>query len=414
MIRNSLLQIGACAMALASLAWLGGCKDTAASGGDTKEPAASGGGATATGDVIKIGLVASQGGDLRPWGQDCIAGARLAEAEINAAGGIGGKKIQLIVEDSNSKPEEGKSAAEKLASEGVIGLVGEVASGITLQMKTVAMDRGLPLIAVGATNPDVTKDSNGLVSRVCYTDDVQGPVMAFFAYNDLKLRKVAIMTDNKQPYSQGLSASFAKRFKELGGEIVGEEFYQSGENQFGGQLTSIKSKNPDGIFMSGYFTEVGPMARQIRQQGMTNVKLMGGDGWDSTELTSSGGDAIVGGYFCNHYNNAEDRPEVQDFLKKFREANNGNDPGTTMAALGYDATMLMIDALKRMDAAKATMDSATLAKTISETVDFPGVSGKITLQGMNGDPEKRALVVQVTKTGQEFVKAYEPSEVVAK
>jgi len=166
MIRNSLLQIGACAMALASLAWLGGCKDPAASGGDTKEPAASGGGATATGDVIKIGLVASQGGDLRPWGQDCIAGARLAEAEINAAGGIGGKKIQLIVEDSNSKPEEGKSAAEKLASEGVIGLVGEVASGITLQMKTVAMDRGLPLIAVGATNPDVTKDSNGLVSRV--------------------------------------------------------------------------------------------------------------------------------------------------------------------------------------------------------------------------------------------------------
>ncbi len=401
-------------MALASLAWLGGCKDPAAGGGGTKEPAASGGGATATGDVIKIGLVASQGGDLRPWGQDCIAGARLAEAEINAAGGIGGKKIQLIVEDSNSKPEEGKSAAEKLASEGVIGLVGEVASGITLQMKTVAMDRGLPLIAVGATNPEVTKDSNGLVSRVCYTDDVQGPVMAFFAYNDLKLRKVAIMTDNKQPYSQGLSASFAKRFKELGGEIVGEEFYQSGENQFGGQLTSIKSKNPDGIFMSGYFTEVGPMARQIRQQGMTNVKLMGGDGWDSTELTSSGGDAIVGGYFCNHYNNAEDRPEVQDFLKKFREANNGNDPGTTMAALGYDATMLMIDALKRMNTAKATMDSATLAKTIYETVDFPGVSGKITLQGMNGDPEKRALVVQVTKTGQEFVKAYEPSEVVAK
>lgn len=411
MFRNCLPQLAAGAIALASIGLLAGCKDPNAPAPNQTGTAASGAGNTASGDTIKIGLVASVNGPLRPWGNDSVAGAQLAVQEINDAGGVGGRKIELIVEDSNSKPEEGKSAAEKLASQGVIGILGEVSSGITKQIKTVAIERGLPLIAIGATNPEITQNSNGLVFRVCYTDDVQGPVMAVFAYRDLGLRRIAVMTDNKQPYSQGLSKSFIERFRELGGTIVTEQFYETDQNQFSGQLTNVRALNPDGIFMSGYFPEVGPMARQIRELGMKDVQLLGGDGWDSTDLTTGGGDAIIGGFFCNHYNNAEDRPEVKNFLEKWRAANNGNDPGTTMGALGYDAAALMIDALKRMHAANATFDSATLARFIDETEGFKGVSGDITLKGRNGDPAKRALVVRVERDGQEFVRAFTPEEV---
>ncbi len=358
------------------------------------------------GDTIKIGIVASLSGDQKPWGEDSYNGAKLAVKEANDAGGIQGKKIELLVGDSTSKPEPAKSAAEKLMSDGVIGIVGEVASGHTIQIAKSAFQKGVPVVAVGATKTSLTQEGNH-VFRVCYTDDFQGPVMAKFAYDELGLRKVGLMTDNKQPYSQGLSKSFGDYFKKLGGQIVGEVFYESGQNQFSGQITEIKAKNPDGLFLSGYFTEVGPISQAVKQAGL-NVKLLGGDGWDSPQLLTSGGDAIIGGFFCNHYNNKEDRPEVKEFLKKWVAAH-GKEPGTTMGALGYDATKLTIEALKR---AKG-LDSKDLIAAIEDTTDFPGVSGKITLKGMNGNPPKRALVVEVRPISegfQVFRKAYEADQ----
>ena len=410
---KNFLNLGLCTLAMVAGGLVTGCKPstpepTPGDGTSTTtttstgaRPESPGAGVTVTGDVIKIGLVASQNGDLRPWGDDSIKGVRLAEEEINAAGGINGKKIQILVGDSASTPEGGKTATEKLLADGCVGLLGEVASGITIQMANVAFEKGVPIVAVGATKTDLTEKGNN-VFRVCYTDDFQGPVMARFAYEDLGLRNMGIMTDNKQPYSKGLSDSFRKKFEELGGKIVDEQFYESGQTQFTGQLTNMKAKNPDGIFMSGYFVEVGPMARQIRDVGMTDAKLLGGDGWDSTELTSGGGSAIVGGYFCNHYNNQEPREEVQNFLTKWK-AKYGGEPGTTMGALGYDAAMLMFDALKR----STELNSKALIAAIEDTTDFKGVSGGISLKGMRGNPAKRALVVEVQPTGQVFKKAFE-------
>lgn len=372
------------------------------SGSTRPSPTAKGN--EATGDTIKIGLVASLNGELKPWGDDCEKGARLAVEEFNAAGGVNGKKIELMIADSASKPEQGKSAAEKLISDGVLAIIGEVASGITLQMANSAFDKGIPIVAVGATKTTIT-DIGTNVFRVCYTDDLQGPVMAKFAYEELGLRNVAIMTDKAQPYSTGLSDSFRAYFEKLGGKIVDEQFYESKQTQFGPQLTNLKAKNPDGLFLSGYFTEVGPIARQAAEAQL-KVKLLGGDGWDSTELNTSGGAAIVGGYFCNHYNNEEDRPEVKAFLDKWK-AKYGGLPATTMGALGYDATLLVCEALKRSTA----LTSEALIAAIEDTVDFPGVSGAITLKGMNGNPPKRALVVEVTSTGQVAKKAYEADSV---
>ncbi len=356
-------------------------------------------------DGIPIGLVASQNGELKPWGEDSVKGARLAVQEFNAAGGVDGKKVSLFIADSNSKPEIGKSAAAKLTSDDkVICLIGEVASGITAQMGTVAKENNIPLVAVGATRTDLTKDQPNIF-RVCYTDAFQGPVMAKFAYEQLKLKSVALMTDKKQPYSTGLSESFRAYFTQLGGKIVDEQFYESGQTQFQGQLTNLKAKNPDGLFMSGYFNETGPIARQAKEAGLT-VKMMGGDGWDSSEILKSGGDAIIGSYFCNHYNNKEDRPEVKSFLQKWGARYDCNYPATTMGALAYDATMLACDALKRAK----TKDAKGLQEAIADTVDFKGVSGSITLKGMHGNPPKRALVVTLTKDGQEFAKAYDFDE----
>ncbi|MDR3691218.1 MAG: ABC transporter substrate-binding protein [Fimbriimonas sp.] len=382
---------------------------TTASADSTKIPGCTANTAAAPDDVvpggIPIGLVASQNGDLKPWGEDCVKGARLAVQEFNAAGGVDGKKVSLFIEDSNSRPEQGKSAAEKLVSDDkVICLLGEVSSGITAQMGTVAKERNLPLIAVGATRTDLTQGQPNIF-RVCYTDAFQGPVMAKFAYEELGLRNVALMTDKKQPYSTGLSDSFRAFFTKLGGKIVDEQFYESGNTTFTGQLTNLKAKSPDGLFMSGYFSETGPIARQAKDAGL-NVKMMGGDGWDSSEILKSGGDAIIGSYFCNHYNNKEDRPAVKEFLLKWGGRYDCNYPATTMGALGYDAAMLACDALKRAK----TKDAAGLQAAVADTTDFKGVSGSITLKGKNGNPPKRALVVQLTKDGQTFAKAYDYDE----
>ena len=401
MTRNRLSLLTATALVAMAMV---GCNGDKTEGGDTPAPTGTTtGGATssrkmpavdgpvASGDTIKIGIVAPVSGDNKPWGDDSVAGARMAVEEFNAAGGLNGKKIELLVGDSASRPEPAKSATEKLLSDGVIGIVGEVSSGNTMQIANSAFEKGVPVVAVGATRTDLTAEKAN-VFRVCYTDAFQGPVMAKFAYDKLGKRKVAVMTDNKLPYSQGLSESFKETFVKLGGEVVTEVFYEQGQTQFSGQLTELKAKNPDAIFCSGYFTEAGPIAQQARAAGIT-VPMMGGDGWDSNQILTSGGDAILGGFFCNHYNNKDNRSQVTDFLKKWHSKNGGKDPGTTMAALGYDATALMLDALKRASEPGAK----ALITALEETENFAAVSGDITLKGKNGDPPKRAIIVEVTK-----------------
>ena len=414
MIRNSLLIAGLAVIGVGTMGLLGGCnsgtsetpttkpaetKPTETKTAETagKRPAAPDTGVKVEGDTIKIGLVAAKNGDQRPWGYDSEIGVNIAAAEINAAGGINGKKVQILVGDSGSTPEGGKSAAEKLVSDGGVSILGEVASGTTALVQQVAFPKGIPVVTIGSTRVDLTESGDNFF-RVCYNDNFQGEVMAKFAFNGLGLKKVGVMTDNKQPYSQGLSKTFIEAFKKLGGEIVGEEKYETGQANFSGQVANLQKLNPDGLFLSGYFTEVGAIAKAVRGAGMKDVKLLGGDGWDSESLISAGGDAIVGGYFANHFIKTEDRAEIKNFLSKWRAKNNNQDPGTTMGPLAYDAAVMTFEAMKRCK----ELTAKNIAAELENTEHFHGVTGDITLKGQGGNPKKDAIVVEVTKTGWKF------------
>lgn len=371
--------------ALAGMA-LFGCGSQSGDGGGTT------GGGGASNEPIKIGMIASLNGENQPWGVDSKKGAELAVEEFNAAGGVDGRMVELIVEDTQSKPEGGKSATEKLVGQDKVwAVVGEVASGITLQAADVCEEAGVPLVAVGATRVDIT-ENRPHTFRACFTDNFQGAALAKYAYDDLGLRNVAMMTDRKLPYSTGLSDMFRKVFTSLGGKIVAEEFYEAGNIDFKAQLTNIKSKNPDGLFCSGYFTEVGPIARQREQVGL-KVPMLGGDGWDSTKLIDSGGSGIIGGYFLNHYHNSEPREEVKNFVEKFKKKF-GDEPATAMGALGYDGTMVVLQALKESKA----KNPEELTAAIANIKDLKGVSGTITI-GPDHNAQKPGLILKVEKTG---------------
>ena len=399
--RTGIAYAAIAALVIALLFVLAGCP-----GGGDKNGASGTGGSTGgtiagremptaegnkkEGDTYKIGLIASLNGENQPWGVDSQKGAQLAVEEFNAANPD--MKVDLIVEDTGSKPEGGRSAADKLVGEDkVLAVVGEVASGITIPAAQVCQENAVPIVAVGATRVDITQ-GGGAIFRACFTDNYQGAAMARYAYDDLKLRNVAIFTDRKLPYSTGLSDVFRQAFEDAGGKIAIEEFYEGGNVDFKAQLTNIKNANPDGMFCSGYFTEVGPIARQREQVGL-KVPMFGGDGWDSTKLIDTGGTGIIGQDFLNHYHNSEQRPEVQTFVANFKKKF-GQEPATAMGALAYDATNVVLTALKDSKA----QDSKALITAIAGVKDMKGVSGTITI-GPDGNAQKPGLILRVEKDG---------------
>lgn len=322
-------------------------------------------------NTIRIGEVAAMTGGTATFGQSSHNGTQMAVDEINAAGGLLGKQVTLITEDDQSKQGEAGIVAKKLISRSkVSALLGEVASGRSLEMAPIAQAAGVPMISPASTNPKVT-EAGDHVFRVCFIDPFQGTVMAKFALSK-GWKKVAILTDSKQDYSVGLTEFFKKHFEANGGTITGEQSYASGDKDFKAQLTSIKGGAPDAIFASGYYNEVALIAVQARELGIT-VPLLGGDGWDSPSLIEVGGKAMEGCFFSNHFSNEDQSPAIQDFVKKY-EAKHGTKPDA-MAALGYDSAKILFDAIKRA----GSVEGKALRDAIAATKDFPGITGKITL-----------------------------------
>ncbi|MES2963762.1 MAG: ABC transporter substrate-binding protein [Bdellovibrionota bacterium] len=356
---------------------------------------------TASSNEILVGEYGSFTGSEATFGISTSNGIKMAIDEINKAGGVKGKQIKLISIDNQGKAEESATAVSRLITQNnVIAVIGEVASSRSLAAAPIAQQNKIPMISPSSTNPKVTEVGD-YIFRVCFIDPFQGTVMAKFANENLKAKKVAILRDVKSDYSVGLADYFIKKFKELGGEVVSDQSYQAGEMDFKAQLTQIKGAKPDAIFVPGYYTEVGLIARQARQLGIA-APLMGGDGWDSSKLYEIGGTAINGNYFSNHYTTESTDPVVVDFIKKYKERYNGETPDG-LAALGYDAAKILAEAMTRTTELKPQSIRDELAKT----KEFVGVTGRITIDG-NRNASKPAVVVKVDGTTNRYVTTVTP------
>jgi branched-chain amino acid transport system substrate-binding protein len=350
-------------------------------------PGGGGSGDGKTAAPIKIGHFASLTGDTATFGQSTDRGIRMAIEQINEAGGVLGRPLELISEDDRSVTEEARTAAQKLLQrDQVVALLGEVASSRSLAAAPEAQRSHVPMISPASTNPKVTEVGD-YIFRTCFIDPFQGAVMARFARDQLKVKRVAILFDFKQDYSVGLAEFFRKTFQDLGGEIVADERYTSGDIEFRAQLTTIRAANPEAVFVPGYYTELGLIAKQARELGL-DVPLLGGDGWDSAKTLEIGGPAVEGYYFSNHYAADSDSPKVQDFVKRYREKY-GEVPDA-MAALGYDAAGILADALRRA----GDTSGPHLREAIAATKDYDGVTGKITIDG-DRNAHKDAVVLKI-------------------
>jgi len=331
-----------------------------------------------TGQIV-VGYYGDLTGRTSNFGVSTRNGVLMAADEINKAGGINGRQITILSEDDEGRPEKAATVVTKLIDQDrVIALLGEVASGNSLAAAPKAQSAHVPMISPSSTNPAVTQVGD-YIFRVCFIDPFQGEVMAKFAANTLKAKTAAIMLDFNSPYSRGLTEFFEKSFTKLGGRVLSKQSYTQGDRDYKGQLTSIRSLNPDVIYVPGYYGEVGVIAKQAKQLDI-KAPLLGGDGWDAPQLWELGGDAINGSFISNHYSVEDPSPAIQKFVADFKSRYNV--VPDALAALGYDAMRVLADALKR----SGTSAGPALRDAIAATKEFPGVTGVITI-----DAERNAV-----------------------
>jgi len=350
-------------------------------------------------DEIVIGEFASLTGATASFGQSAHKGVRMAVDEANANGGVLGKKLRLVTEDDQSKAGEAAMVVRRMISrEKPVAIIGEVASSRSLEAAPICQQNKIPMITPASTNPKVTQTGD-YIFRVCFIDPFQGSVLAKFMLQR-GWKRAAILTDVKQDYAVGLTDFFKDYFTKNGGTVVSEQSYSSGDKDFKAQLTSIRGANPEAILVAGYYNEAGLIASQARELEI-KVPLLGGDGWDSPSLVEVAGDAMEGNFFSNHFSAEDKSPAVQDFLAKYKAKYLENPDA--MSALAYDATMLLLDSMKRA----GTTDSAALRSAIASTSAFPAVTGNITLDN-DRNASKSAVILQIQGGKFRFVETVAP------
>ncbi len=373
-------------------------------------------------DELVVGVYGSLTGNDATFGQSTKNGMELALAELQAQkeGKIGGLPVRLVVEDDQGRPEEAATVVQKLVNQDrVITVVGEVASSRSLAAAPICQQAGVPMISPSSTNPAVTEKGD-FIFRMCFIDPFQGTVMAKFAAENLHLTKVAILKDVRNDYSVGLADFFTSAFKARGGEVVIEQSYSAGDQDFRAQLTAVKSKSPQALFVPGYYTDVGLIARQARELGL-KVPLLGGDGWESEQLIAIGGEAMDGCFYSNHFAVDNPDPTLQSFLKAY-QAKFGAEPDA-IAGLAYDAGRVLFGALQQLaeqDPAGFKAFSSNKAGTpqrqaaekrlrdlIAGTTNFPGVTGNITLDA-HRNATKPAVVIAIEAGKKKYATTVNP------
>jgi branched-chain amino acid transport system substrate-binding protein len=351
------------------------------------------------GDTIKIGVNLELSGNVASYGQGLEEGIDLAIEEINKEG-IDGKKIELIKVDNKSDAAEATSAALKLISQDqVSAIIGSATSTNTIAQVQIAQEHKVPVIAPPATSPDVTVTGgklNDFIFRTCFIDPYQGKIAASYAANDLGVKNAAILIDSSSDYSKGLADAFKDSLKENGGSVIAEEAYVAKDTDFRATLTRIKAKNPEVIYIPGYYEEVGSILKQAKEIGL-DVPFIGGDGWDSPKLVEiAGADALTNVFFTNHYSSSDTDEKVQNFVKAF-EAKYKETPDA-FNALGYDTGYLLADAIERAGGG----DSEKIRKALEETSGLSLVTSDNFEYDENHNPIKSATILSFENGEQVF------------
>ncbi|MCX8023816.1 MAG: ABC transporter substrate-binding protein [Thermanaerothrix sp.] len=368
---------------------------------------APGGGGAAQPKELKVAILAPLSGPVPTFGVSTRDGALMAIDEWNAKGGVLGMKIVPIVEDSQCTPDPAVNAANKVIDQdGVKFIIGEVCSKASIPVSEIANAKGVIQISPTSTNVNVTVDSQGKVKpyifRACFIDPFQGQVGAKFAWEKLGAKKAFVMLDQANDYVKGLAEEFEKAFTALGGEIVGKATYTAKDTDFSAILAQVAEAKPDVVYLPDYYNVVNLVTKQAKEKGI-NVPFIGGDGWDSSDLDLAAAD---GGYFTNHYSPDDPRPEVQNFRKaygeKYKDENDNPKVPDALAALAYDATNLLLEAINQA----GTTDTAKVKDTL-EKIKFSGVSGQITFDA-NHNPIKSAVILAVKDGAVKFETVVNP------
>lgn len=353
-------------------------------------------------DTIKIGINYELSGEVATFGSHTRDGVMLAFEQINAAGGVLGKQIEVLERDNQGKLDEAVSVATKLITEDkIVAHMGPVTTGCTLAVVPIATQYQIPLVTASATHPDVTVDPEtgevrDTIFRTCFTDPPQAIVGADFAYNDLGVTKAAIYFDNTNDYSKGLAKEFKTKFEALGGTIVAQEGYGKDDDDFRPTLTSFSKAGADIIYVPGYYQKVAKVVSQARELGI-DLPFLGADGWDSPDLVAiAGAENLNNTFFTNHYSSTDPSEKVQNFVTAYKEKY-GSEPGS-FAALGYDTAYLLADAIERA----GSTDSAAIVKALAETKDFAAVTGTLSFDASH-NPIKEISIIEM-KDGAQTLK----------
>ena len=350
---------------------------------------------------IKIGHYGSLTGKDAAFGVATRQGILLAVEEINAKGGVLGRPLEYHVEDVESKSGESATAVKKLISrDKVVAVIGANASANSLEAAPICQNAKIPMMAISSTNPKVT-EIGSYIFRICFIDPFQGAVLAKFARDSLHAQRVALITANNSPYSVGLSTVLRQRFTAAGGQIVAEQLYTEGDKDFHAQLTAIRAVKPDAIAATGYYTEAALICLQARELGL-DVPVIGGDGWEAPQLTELGGKAVEGTYYSTYFSADNTAPEVQAFVRRYQARWGGEKP-QAVAALGYDAMYLIAAAMTQA----GTTAGPQLRDAIAATRDFPGVTGRTTIDA-HRNSEKSAVMLVIRNGQREFFEAVTP------
>ena len=380
---------------------LGACQPAAAptaapaGGQQPAQPAASG-------DPIKVAILAPLSGSVPTFGISTRDGALMAIDEWNAKGGVLGKKIEAVVADSQCEADPAVNAANKVIDQDKAKyIVGEVCSKASIPLSEIANEKGVLQISPTSTNPQVTLKVDGSTKpysfRACFIDPFQGTVGAKFAMDELKAKTAFIMFDQGNDYVRGLAEAFEEAFTKAGGTIVGKESYTADDKDFSAILAKVAEAKPDMIYLPDYYPKVNLVGAQAKDKGIT-VPMMGGDGWDSGDLDVKAAD---NGYYTNHYDAGDTRPIVQDFVKNYGTKYSGAVPDA-LATLAYDATNLLLAAME-----KAGVDDPAQVAKAMESLKYDAVSGTITFDPQH-NPIKSAVVIAVKDGKKSWVATVNP------